>query len=74
MFFNMSKEEVRAEYKGIIAKMCAHLADMEVAMDKQNNSKLVHSVYSLAMESEKLSALERFAPLPFECVPNSEEE
>ena len=48
--------------------MCAHLADMEVAMDKQNNSKLVHSVYSLAMESEKLSALERFAPLPFECA------
>ena len=37
-------------------------------MDKQNNSILVHSVFSLAMESEKLSALERFAPLPFECA------
>ena len=68
MFFNMSKEEIQAEYRGIIARIRDQLAEMDEAMDKQNNSILVHSVFSLAMEAEKLSALERFAPLPFECA------
>ena len=38
MFFNMSKGEVQAEYREIIARIRGQLAEMNEAMDKQNNS------------------------------------
>ena len=67
MFFNMSKEEVQAEYREVIANIRAQLVGMEEAMAKQNNMQLTRAVFPILFEADKLSALERFAPLPFEC-------
>lgn len=67
MFFNMSKEDVRAEYNGIITNIRFQLDVMEEAMTKQNNVQLTRAVFPILFEADKLSALERFAPLPFEC-------
>ena len=67
MFFNMSKEEVQAEYREVIANISAQLVGMEEAIQKQDNMQLTHSVFSILFDTDKLSSLNRFAPLPFEC-------